>query len=297
MRRNRISAFTLVETVVVIAIISVLIGLLLPAVQKVRAAASRMQCANNVKQIGLALHMHHDAYHKFPPGVSSDRPGEPYPFLGWMARILPYIEQEALWQTIAAAYRESALPFLNPPHAGFGTPIRLYACPDDERSMTIDYTHRGYRPALTSYLGVLGTDYMRRDGVLFVDSGVRLTDIRDGTSNTIVVGERPPGPDRWYGWWYASHGQRGTGSLDVVLGARERNGGSIYASHCPPGPHHYRPGQVDEQCDVFHFWSLHGGGAHFLLADGAVRFFTYGADPILPALATRSGREPVSVPD
>jgi prepilin-type N-terminal cleavage/methylation domain-containing protein/prepilin-type processing-associated H-X9-DG protein len=296
MYAHRRSAFTLVEMLVVIALIAVLIGLLLPAVQKVRAAASRIQCANNMKQIGLALHLHHDALGRLPSGINGSGPEQPWPYMAWSARLLPYLEQEPLWQTALSAYQVHRVPYDNPPHVGFGTPLRVFACPDDERSMTVDYTHKGRRPALTSYVGVVGTAYDRTDGVLFRDSRVRLTDIRDGTSNTLAVGERPPSADRWYGWWYAGFGQLGTGSPDMLLGARERNIGNEYTASCAPGPYHFSPGRVEEQCDVFHFWSLHSGGAHFLLADGAVRFLTYDADAILPALATRAGREPVSVP-
>jgi prepilin-type N-terminal cleavage/methylation domain-containing protein/prepilin-type processing-associated H-X9-DG protein len=296
MRSRPRSAFTLLETLVVIAVIAVLIGLVLPAVQKVRAAASRIQCANNLKQIGLALHSYHDVQLTLPPGVASDRPSEPWPYMTWLARLLPYLEQQSLWQATMTAYEQERFPFLNPPHVGFGTPIPVFACPADPRALELDYTHRGRRPALTSYVGVLGIAYDGSEGVLFRDSHVRLTDILDGTSMTLVVGERPPSTDRWYGWWYAGLGQAGTGSGDMLLGVRERNERGPYASRCPPGPYSFRPGQVDEQCDVFHYWSLHPGGAHFLFADGSVLFLAYSADSILPALATRAGGEAVTFP-
>jgi prepilin-type processing-associated H-X9-DG protein len=265
--------------------------MLLPAVQNVRAAAARIECSNNQRQIGLALHQYHDAHFGLPPGVTSWRPNEPFPHMTWLTRILPYLEQAQLWQVTVAAYDYRRVPFDNPPHIGFGMPVRTFACPNDGRVLVPAETHRGRRPALTSYVGVLGTAYDRSDGVLFLDSRVRMTDISDGASSTLMVGERPPSADRWYGWWYAGFGQAGTGSGDMLLGVRERNLGGTYVSHCPPGPYHFGPGRMDEQCDLFHYWSLHPRGAHFLFADGSVHFLRYDSDRILPALATRAGGE------
>ena len=142
---------------------------------------------------------------------------------------------------------------------------------------------------------MLGTDYTSTTGVLYRDSRVRLTDITDGASNTIAVGERPPSADYWYGWWYAGFGQNGTGGLDSLLGARELNAGGNYTYMCAPGPFHFQSGRFDDQCSAFHFWSPHTGGANFLFADGSVRFLSYSADKILPALATRAGGEVVDL--
>ena len=83
----------------------------------------------------------------------------------------------------------------------------------------------------------------------------------------------------------------------MLLGARERNFGGEFVAACPAGPYHFGPGRLHEQCDLFHLWSLHPGGAHFLFADGSVHFLGYGADAVLPALATRSGGEVAAVPD
>lgn len=134
-------------------------------------------------------------------------------------------------------------------------------------------------------------------GALYFDSHVKLTDVTDGTSNTVAVGERTPSTDFWYDWWYAGESQVRSGSGDTVLGVREvRWPNAAYAQQCPAGPYSFRTGRLAEQCDLFHFWGLHSGGANFLLVDGGVRFFPYSADAVLPALATRSGGEPAGVP-
>jgi prepilin-type N-terminal cleavage/methylation domain-containing protein/prepilin-type processing-associated H-X9-DG protein len=297
MRSSNRPGFTLVELLVVLAIISVFLGLLLPAVQRARIAADRIRCSNNLRQLGLALHNYHDALGSLPPGVTSQRKGEPYPRMTWLTRLLPFIEQEPLWKATTAAYYYQPFPYADPPHVGFSMPVRVFSCPADNRVFDPQQTHQGYRAGLTSYVGVLGTAYNRPDGTLYLNSRVRLTDIKDGTSNTVIVGERPPSADFWYGWWYAGHGQAGTGSIDMLLGARERNYGGGYVAQCPPGPYHFQPGRIQDQCDVFHFWSLHSGGANFLFADGSVHFLAYAADSILPALATRSGGEVVELPN
>jgi prepilin-type processing-associated H-X9-DG protein len=214
----------------------------------------------------------------------------------WLARLLPYIEQDTLWKATVAAYEYQPVPYVDPPHIGFSMPIRTFACPSDPRTFEPHQTHRSRRAALTSYVGVLGTAYDSTEGVLFRDSHVRLTDITDGTSNTVMAGERPPSADFWYGWWYAGFGQAGTGSADMLLGARERNFGGGFVANCPPGPYHFQAGRLTEQCDLFHFWSMHPGGAQFLFADGSVRFLAYTADSVLPALATRAGGEVVELP-
>lgn len=217
-------AYSLVEVLVVIGVLGVLVGLLLPAVQKVRWSALRLQCQNNLKQLGLALHLYHDQHGSFPPGTTSDRRGEPYPHMGWMTRLLPYIEQEPLWRISGAAYAARRTVPYTLPHLGIMTPIKLFGCPADGRVDRPQDTHHNLKVALSSYQGVSGLDYRTPSGILYRDSRVRLADILDGTAMTLLVGERPPSPDFWYGWWYAGEGQSDTGSADQVLGVRERKG-------------------------------------------------------------------------
>jgi prepilin-type N-terminal cleavage/methylation domain-containing protein/prepilin-type processing-associated H-X9-DG protein len=288
-------AFTLIELLVVLAILAVLTGLLTAAVQKVRETANRTRCLNNLRQIGLALHGYHDAYQFLPPGVSGDSSAEPYPFLAWSGRLLPFVEQQALWAVTQQAFRQDRFFRDDPPHVGVATVLPVYACPSDPRVFTPADLGSGVRVALTSYLGVEGTNQFREDGLLYFNSRVRLSDVTDGTSNTLLVGERPASPDRRFGWWYGGWGQSMDGSADSVLGARERCMLPDYS--CPPGPYEYGPGNLRNPCDTFHFWSMHPGGAHFLFADGSVHFLPYSAAPILPALATRNGGEAAALPD
>jgi prepilin-type processing-associated H-X9-DG protein len=283
----------LVELLVALAMVGVLLGLLLPAIQRIRAAGYKARCAENLREIGLALHHYHDIQKSFPAGVTLQKGPDSYVFLSWLARILPYIEQESLWKKTQEAYALEKDFTRNPPHIALDSVVAGFVCPADDRIQTAQ-TSRGYRVAFTSYLGIMGLNLESEDGLLFADSRIRLADVLDGTSNTLLTGERPPSTDLFYGWWYAGHGQLKTGSCDMVMGVREWN--SLHMMGCVEGPYSYRSGQLDNQCDQFHFWSLHPGGAHFLLADGAVRFLTYDADTVLPALATRAGGETAPVP-
>ena len=288
-------AFTLIELLVVIAIVAVMLGLILPAVQKVREAAARLQCRNNLKQLALALHAHHDTHGALPPGHRSFSDPGRMPLSGWVLSILPHVEQGPLYRRALEDYAARPIPFA-PPHAGLATPLRLLACPMDSRVPGPAVSGRTRETvAFTSYLGVSGRDYSTQDGVLHQDSATRLSDVTDGTSNTLMLGERPPSPDLQLGWWYAGTGQAGTGSADHVLGVREQNLLRVtVGSACGPGAYSFGPSSVIDPCGAFHFWSPHPGGANFAFADGSVRFLTYAGAPLMPALASKAGNEPAS---
>jgi prepilin-type processing-associated H-X9-DG protein len=208
---------------------------------------------------------------------------------------LPFLEQENLWREALQAFAQDKVFLHNPPHLGLATVMPVYNCAADGRVHSVGTVRGQLEVAFTSYLGVSGSNQFRKDGVLFLDSSIRLTDVTDGSSNTLLVGERPPSADLVLGWWYAGEGQAKDGSGDMLLSVGERNLGT-YGPDCPKGPFSFGPGRVQDQCDAFHFWSLHIGGANFLFADGSVHFLSYSAASVMPALATRNGGEPVNVP-
>lgn len=285
-------AFTLIELLVVVSIIAVLVGLLLPAVQRVREAANRAACLNNLKQIGLALHGYHDLRGSFPhaydqralfldPRIYDRTTKTTILTKSWATLILPFIEQANL------------------ENGGYQTygprPVKLYNCPSEGRAVNT-YTGSGFgTDALTDYLAVTGTKTLssrypslipanKCDGVIYGSSHIRLTDITDGASNTLLVGERPPSPDLFWGWWTWS-------AIDASMGV---SNDVVVEPNCSL-PDRYRPG-IGDLCDTHHFWSRHPGGANWSFADGAVRFVSYDASPIMPALATRAGGEVASLP-
>ena len=296
-RTRRRLGFTLIELLVVIAIIAILIGLLLPAVQKVREAANRTKCQNNCKQIGLALHNHHDALGWLPPSHGAGG----YRTTGtWLMRILPFIEQSALYNTATGSNPASADAVV----------VQIYGCPSDPRgnrvfSQNVGGFSQDY--GLTSYLACHGSQWATYnfttgqyvgDGMIYYNSKRKITDALDGASNTILVGERPPSPDGAYlplywGWWIYET------NWDVGMAA---NATSIFSysngtSGTPcPNPDRYREGDINNYCDTDHFWSPHPGGAYFVFGDGGVRFVPYTiGSSLFTALTMRSGGEVVDL--
>lgn len=285
--------FTLIELIVVIAIIGIMIGLLLPAVQRVREAGRRTVCSNHVRQLALGLMNYESANRGLPPGVTSSS-AKPYGAMTWLTRSLPFVEQQNLWDRAVQDYRTNPIPFQS--HLGMRTPVETFACPSDPIAGEVHWTHQNLLVTSTNFVGVNGTDYKKRDGIFFLDSQTHLSEISDGQSNTLMIGERPPSPDFWYGWWYAGEGQAGSGSPDMLLGVAEINdppptGATSYLESCPPGPYSFSSG-TNEQCDTLHFWSYHPGGANFARADGSVAMLPYDTDnATMLQLATKSGGE------
>ena len=289
------TGLTLIETLVVIGLIGLLLALLLPAIGGARDSAARLSCSSKLRQICLATHHYEQDHGCLPPRPPRVLAGSPESLRGvsWLGLILPYIEQDGLWQVTQEAFRLDPVNLHNPPHVGLSTVIRLYVCPSDGR---LDSPHGlGAGRAYSSYLGVSGTFTGQPDGVLTGGQVlVRLTDITDGTSNTLMVGERPPSNHFMSGAWYVGDYGMFQGSIlpvEYVQNPRFHN--------CWPAPgmvsYQFGPGRIDNRCDEFHYWSLHRGGANFGFADGSVHFLPYSVRPLMQALASRSGGEVVEV--
>ena len=254
------NGFTLVELLVVITIIGVLVGLLLPAIQAAREAARRMQCTNNLKQIGVALHNYHDVNQSLPPAYFFDN------FFGWSARILPFVEQSALYDSLDfdVRLRDGA-------NANYITTIiDSYRCPSDPGS-EVQEISLPYWPscaplsvARSSYgasAGVGRPGVQADRGVFYKNSQTRFADIQDGLSNTLAVGERTD-----YVFVNINGGE--PESLAVWAGATHCLDSSIQQNTFGQTSLPINSGGTAT------FESLHPGGAVFLLCDGSVRFIS-----------------------
>ncbi len=267
---HRRMAFTLIELLVVIAIISVLIGLLLPAVQKVREAAARTQCVNNLKQIGLACQHYHDAQYSFPPGyVATASYPDTTPGWGWPAYLLPYLEQENLYRQINFSQPVEKSPAIQ-------TMVKVYLCPSDTPPQAAFEITAGNLVTIASaapsgYAATVGDDSSEVDdskgnGVFYRNSRTRIADITDGTSNTVLLGDRA---------WAQTNG----------IWAGAPNGALVRAGTQNAWPNATGPAAAfvlvhnnwinittDADGGLDDFSSMHPGGVNLLFADGSVHF-------------------------
>ncbi|MCE9561389.1 MAG: DUF1559 domain-containing protein [Planctomycetes bacterium] len=303
MRRSR-CGFTLIELLVVIAIIAILIGLLLPAVQKVREAAARARCQNNLKQLGVAMHNYHLVVGSLPLYVSDG--GSACCFGTWQVLILPYIEQGALFQRYQRWGDQSDWSYwyagtINQP-AVTGTRLATLTCSSDMPNSVSGVTSHNYA-VNTGNTAVDDTSSTKTlttlSGVTFAGAPfgrglkVRLEDISDGTSTTILAAEVVQGQRmdlRGYTWWGPASGFQTF--LEPNSSSPDRPYFSTgYCDPAPPNP----PCVLNTTFVTFASRSRHPGGVNLALCDGSVRFVTNGI-PLgtWRSLSTSKGGEVVS---
>jgi len=263
-------AFTLIELLVVIANISILIGLLLPAVQKVRESANRMKCQNNLKQMGIACHLYHDTHRSFPPGYVATVPyPDTTPGWGWAAFLLPYIEQDNLYRQIdfrRPVEQSSAIQI----------PLSIFLCPSDPATppdfpVTDGTMTQLCTAAPCSYAATVGQDASEvdaptGDGVFYRNSKTRIADITDGTSQTVLLGDRA---------WSQTNGIWAGAPNSAICRAGTAN---VWPNATGPAQtlvlahNNWINITTDADGGLDDFSSNHPGGVNLLFADGSVHF-------------------------
>jgi prepilin-type N-terminal cleavage/methylation domain-containing protein len=319
MRRLR-DAFTLVELLVVIAIIGVLVALLLPAVQAAREAARRSQCSNSLRQLALASQMHHDTYGRYPAGINipiSTTSGAVFPsnalytsgvikdppvpnqYASVYEQMFPFFEQDNLKKSLDLTQREYAN--CNGPSSVGAQVVKILLCPSDPVKKTTTYSSGGttYYFGQNSYMANGGTrawyvSSQTNDGMFWINSSVRMGEVTDGTSSTLLFGERYHKDPAWKpietlgGWAWSNYnsGQDYIGSTPVPVNYT-----------IPAGT---TPSLAQQDDRVCAFGSGHPGGASFAMVDCSVQFITLTGNGkgllTLQQLSTRASGEVVNLP-
>jgi prepilin-type N-terminal cleavage/methylation domain-containing protein/prepilin-type processing-associated H-X9-DG protein len=332
-RLSRQPGFTLIELLVVIAVIGILVALLLPAVQAAREAARRMQCSNNLKQVGLALHNYESAYRMWPAHSSFPVPGPGYQTArgSWITRILPYIEQDGVFKLYDQNWNwhdpindpavKARLPIVSCPSApvreGFEWTVLVgYAnattttptlSPRDFfYGATTDYTNvGGIGTALNNSLPTASKLADPLNSGILKAEAVRLAEVTDGLANTILVAECAGRPLLYQRGKLVPDGatpKTWSGSASVT---RPFPTGGVWSSHSkgflidgaqPNGFTNTVPGTCSVNCSNDNeIYAFHPGGANALFADGSVRLLEGSTSlQVLIALASRNGNEVVS---
>lgn len=283
------SAFTLIELLVVIAIIAILIALLVPAVQKVRDAAARMQCGNNLKQIGLGLHNYHGTWKRLPPGLSWTAPTSYYTGArhSWFPLLLPFVDQEPLFNILPQPQTQNLgwTPWFstqaNDPAGPTRVVLSLFLCPTDDGAFTQTqpwgvFTMGNYHAFFGgANLGQATTLSGGKRGAFGVNWGARLGDISDGSSNTLFMGEylrsRGTSNDQRGLHW---GDQPGYGHIYAALNPNTTSPDTLYTGYCNNQPSLNLPCISGDggPNNTAASRSKHFGGVHVLMGDGVVRF-------------------------
>ena len=292
---SRVRGFTLVELLVSVGVVGMLVAMILPAVQSSREAARKTQCANNLKQVGLALHNYHDTFTRFPAGASSSNQ------LSWHVSILPQLDQAALY----AQFKFDEGDYYSPEPNGKNNPhglayISQYLCPSSSRPLSLTSLDkvRGEHTYTTHYYGIMGPrgsraeqdqgDYAQlavpglfaSQGLLTLDLSRTIGDIQDGSSNTFVVGELSWDDANGYRTWVRGHIKYTMSGCKNVV-----------------SPIGLKFMSKEDDFNDLSLGSDHVGGTHVLGGDGSVRFLSDTIDLYLyKALASIDGGEVAEFP-